>query len=84
MQDTLITMLSEKVTLDGVRYIDQHGLFNYCAPANLAMELSYWGWSGDRTDIGPVIKPYSEDFNVMLYEMADYVNEYTDLSAWIC
>jgi hypothetical protein len=75
------TMLPEKVTLDGVRYIDQHGLFNYCAPANLAMELSYWGWSGDRTDIGPVIKPYPEDFNVMLYEMADYVNEYTDLSA---
>jgi len=75
------TPLPEKVVLSGVRYIDQHGLFNYCAPANLAMELSYWGWSGDRTDIGPVIKPYPEDFNVMLYEMADYVNQYTDLSA---
>jgi tetratricopeptide (TPR) repeat protein len=75
------TPLPDKVVLSGVRYIDQHGLFNYCAPANLAMELSYWGWSGDRTDIGPVIKPYPEDFNVMLYEMADYVNQNTDLSA---
>ena len=62
-----------------MKYIDQHGLWNYCAPANLAMELSYWGWQGDRTDIGKAVKPYEKDKNVMPYELADYVREQTDL-----
>jgi tetratricopeptide (TPR) repeat protein len=66
-------------SLQGVKYIDQHGLWNYCAPANLAMELSYWGWEGDRTDIGKVVKPFEKDKNVMPYELADYVRENTDL-----
>ncbi|PWH17666.1 MAG: hypothetical protein DDG59_07765 [Anaerolineae bacterium] len=61
--------------------MDQHGLWNYCAPANLAMALSYWGWSGDRLDTGKWLKPYSKDKNVMPYEMAAYVNENTDLKA---
>jgi hypothetical protein len=72
------TPLPSSAALSGVRYIDQHGLYNYCAPANLAMELSYWGWSGVRTDIGPVVKPFEEDFNVMPYELADYVTNQTE------
>jgi tetratricopeptide (TPR) repeat protein len=61
--------------------MDQHGLWNYCAPANLAMALSYWGWQGDRLDTGKWLKPYDKDKNVMPYEMAAYVNETTDLKA---
>jgi hypothetical protein len=72
--------LPPNVDLKGVKYFDQHGYLNYCAPSNLAMELSFWGWSGDRTDVGKVIKPYDNDKNVMPYEMADYVKNYTHLS----
>ena len=61
------------------RYQDQHGLYNYCAPANLAMALSFWGWKGDRLDTGRYLKPYPKDLNVMPYEMENYIRENTDL-----
>ena len=38
------------VNLDGVVYVDQHGRWNYCGPANLTMALKFWGWTGDRDD----------------------------------
>ena len=72
------TPLPGKVSLQGVRYDDQHGRFNYCAPANLSMALSYWGWDGNKDTLGPVIKPDPKDKNVMPYEMADYVLEHTE------
>lgn len=73
--------LPAQVSLKGVRYMDQHGLWNYCAPANLAMALSYWGWEGDRLDTGKILKPYNKDKNVMPYEMADFVTTQTNLKA---
>lgn len=73
------TPLPQKAALKGVRYEDQHGRYNYCAPANLAMALSYWGWEGNRDVVGPVIKPDPKDKNVMPYEMADYVINHTNL-----
>lgn len=76
-----IEPLPTQVALKGVVYMDQHGLWNYCAPSNLAMALSYWGWEGDRMDTGKVLKPYDKDKNVMPYEMADYVTANTDLKA---
>lgn len=72
--------LPASMNLQGVRYIDQHGLYNYCAPANLAMALSFWGWSGTRIDVGKVVKPFEKDKNVMPYEMADYVAQQTQLA----
>ena len=75
------TPLPNKVSLKGVRYENQHGLWNYCAPANLSMALSYWGWKGDRTDTGKVLKPYERDKNVMPYEMVDFVSTQTSLAA---
>ena len=75
------TPLPNKVALSGVRYMNQHGLWNYCAPANLAMALSFWGWKGDRLDTGKWLKPYDKDKNVMPYEMEAYVKEQTKLSA---
>ena len=74
------TPLPAQASISGVKYIDQHGLWNYCAPANLAMALSFWGWQGDRTDIGNWVKPYEKDKNVMPYELADYVRAQTALS----
>lgn len=77
------TPLPQSVNLTGMRYIDQHGLWNYCAPSTLAMALTYWGWEGERTDVGPVVKPFDLDKNVMPYEMADYVNNHTEFNALV-
>lgn len=73
--------LPEAASLSGVVYQDQHGRYNYCAPANLAMALSFWGWKGNQDVVGPVIKPDSKDKNVMPYEMVDYIESQTDLRA---
>jgi hypothetical protein len=74
------TPLPGHVALTGVRFQDQGGgRQNYCAPANLAMALSFWGWPGDLDTVGPVIKPDKKDKNVMPYEMVDYITSNTNL-----
>lgn len=75
------TPLPAAVLLEGVRYEDQHGLWNYCAPATLSMALSYWGWDGTRLDTGKYLKPFDEDLNVMPYEMANFVEDRTELAS---
>ena len=65
----------------GFKYFNQHGVWNYCAPSNLAMALSFWGWPGDRLDVGHYVKPVDNDMNVMPYELADYVNTQTQFKA---
>lgn len=69
------TPLPGRVELAGVKYTDQHGMWNYCAPANLTMALSFWGYKGDRMDVGDVIKPFRTDKNVMPYEMQNFTEE---------
>jgi len=76
---SLATPLPDWFELRGVHYQDQHGRLNYCAPANLAMALSFWGWEGDRDLVGPFLKPDVKDKNVMPYEMVDYIETQTDL-----
>jgi hypothetical protein len=66
------TPLPESASIKGGKYFSQHNYFNYCAPANLAMAMSYWGWEGDIQDVGAGLKPYPKDKNVMPYEMEDY------------
>lgn len=78
---TTLTPEPASTMVSGVVYEDQHNRYNYCAPANLAMMLSFWGWKGNRDTVGPVIKPDSRDKNVMPYEMVNYVLENTDLKA---
>jgi len=73
------TPLPASYQLQGVRYEDQHGLWNYCAPASLSMALSYWGWQGTRLDTGSFLKPYEKDKNVMPYEMVNYIQSQTGL-----
>jgi hypothetical protein len=51
--------------------------WNNCAAANLSMMLNYWGWSGNQTEAGSVLKPYWDDKNVMPYELERYVLDYT-------
>ncbi len=83
------TPVPDSVILPGVVYVDQHGRWNYCGPANLTMALNFWGWSGNRDDVAKVIKPGSPDTklnfierglpdkNVMPYELVDFVNTQT-------
>ena len=73
--------LPNRYNILGVKYETQHGIWNYCAPTNLSMVMTYWGWNGQRLDIGPKVKPYEKDKNVMFYELAEFVNDYSDLRA---
>ncbi len=84
------TPLPETVILDDVVYVDQHGRWNYCGPANLTMALNFWGWPGNRDDVAAVVKPGIQnpvndfiqqgrwDKNVMPYEMMNFVIDETD------
>lgn len=67
------TPLPASINLSGVRYETQNGKWNYCAPTNLSMLLSYWGWKGDRFVTGAYLKPWEYDLNVMPYEMVDFI-----------
>ncbi len=81
------------IILNNVQFVDQMGRYNYCGPANLAMALEYWGWTGDRDQIAAVVKPGENDpsknfidrgntdVNVMPYELVDFVNEHTTYKA---
>ena len=70
-----------------VDYVDQHGRWNYCGPANLTMALKYWGWEGDRDVVGRYVKPGinnvdgKEDKNVMPYELEDFAETQAGLQA---
>jgi tetratricopeptide (TPR) repeat protein len=71
--------LPAQALIQNVPYEDQHNRYNYCAPANLAMALSFWGWQGNRDTVGPYLKPDAKDKNVMPYEMVNYIQDHTDL-----
>ena len=85
--------LPASVELSGFIYADQNERWNYCGPATLAMALNFWGWKGSRDDIARVVKPGIQDSsldfiqrgrwdkNVMLYELAGFVQNHTDFKA---
>ncbi|MBI9050692.1 MAG: C39 family peptidase [Anaerolineaceae bacterium] len=75
------TSIPDSYYASGFKYVDQHGAWNYCAPANLAMALTFWGWEGDRLDVGHSVKPNDNDMNVMPYELESYVNNETPYQA---
>lgn len=55
--------------------------WNNCGPTTLAMALSYFSIDVTQEDTAPILKPSTEDRNVSPHEMADYVNNETDLVA---
>ena len=73
------TPLPASVRLAGIRY-DWQG-FNNCGPANLAMALSYWGWSGDQRHTRAYLRPHPDDYNVMPEEMLAFIESQTELKA---
>ena len=79
------TPLPGLVNLEGFKYEDQHGRWNYCGPSNFAMALSFWGWEGNRDTVGRVVMPGNNvnskgipgniDKNVMPYEFQAFIDE---------
>jgi hypothetical protein len=81
IMESPIPALPAQVALQGIKYVDQHGLWNYCGPSSLAMNLSYWGWQGTREEIGSFVKGDPADYNVSPEELASYVTTQTNLKA---
>ena len=73
--------LPDKARLTGI--VHEYQLWNNCGPANLAMDLSYWGWQGDQKDTAAFLKPNERDKNVMPYEMQAFVEQDTGLKAQV-
>ncbi len=68
------TPLPAAVNLPGPKWEKQD--INNCGPAALAMYLRFYGWEGDQETIAQIIKPYREDRNVNVEELAYYVRNY--------
>lgn len=75
------TPLPASASLSGI--LHQYQMWNNCGPANLSMALSFWDWRGDQRDTAEFLKPNQRDKNVMPYEMESYVDEQTDLLAFV-
>jgi tetratricopeptide (TPR) repeat protein len=65
------TPLPQTVILDPPSWEKQD--INNCGPASLAMHLRFFGWPGDQTTITELVKPYREDRNVNVEELAYFV-----------
>ena len=75
------TPIPGNVLLTGIRH--EYQKFNNCAPANLSMVLSYWGWQGDQFATREYLRPNYEvdDKNVNPFEIVDYVEKNTEYDA---
>lgn len=72
-----LTPIPKSISLTGVRH--EYQTWNNCGPATLAMALSYWEWEGSQRIIADFTKPNPRDKNVSPYELADFVEEKTQL-----
>lgn len=68
-------------TLEGMGL--EYQTFNNCGPANLSMDVTYWGWPATQDVTESRLKSHPDDRNVMLTEMLDYVRTYTELDGLI-
>ncbi len=75
------TSIPDRVSLDGIRH--EYQKFNNCAPTNLSMVLSFWGWQGDQFETRAYLRPNHavDDKNVNPFEIVDYVKKYTTFDA---
>jgi hypothetical protein len=67
--------------IEGLEIIPQG--FNNCGPANLAINLSFYDNVTTQAEAAAFLKPNREDRNVSPWQMVDYVNEQTDLRAYV-
>jgi hypothetical protein len=75
----LPTTIPAAVQLEGI--VQEYQRFNSCGPANLVLNMRYWGWEGIQEDVEEVVKPVLQDLNVSPFELLEYVEGHTDLDA---
>ena len=63
--------------LDGMGL--EYQTMNNCGPANLSMNITYWGWTTNQHITEEALKTHKDDRNVMLQEMLDFVQANTNL-----
>jgi hypothetical protein len=75
------TAIPGQAKLNGIRH--EYQQFNNCAPANLSMVMSYWGWQGSQFDTRAYLRPsYAiDDKNVNPFEIVDFVQKHTEYEA---
>jgi hypothetical protein len=73
--------LPSATRIEGLEIIAQG--FNNCGPANLAINLNFYGNPTTQAEAAAFLKPNREDRNVSPWQMVDYVNEQTNLRATI-
>jgi tetratricopeptide (TPR) repeat protein len=75
------TSIPARTLLTGIRH--EYQQFNNCAPANLSMMMSYWGWDGSQYETRAYLRPNYEvdDKNVNPFEIVAYVQEFTEYEA---
>ena len=69
--------LPRQARIEGLDIIPQG--FNNCGPANLAINLNFWGNPTTQDEAAAYLKPNREDRNVSPWQLSDYVNQFTDL-----
>jgi hypothetical protein len=73
--------LPNEARIEGMKIIAQG--FNNCGPANLTINLDFYGNDTTQTEAASFLKPNREDRNVSPWQMVDYVNEQTDMRAFV-
>ena len=61
--------------------LHQQQTWNNCGPATITMALSYYGWQRDQAFAGSRLKPNREDKNVSPHELADFVEDESNVRA---
>ena len=73
--------LPRQARIDGLKIMPQG--FNNCGPANLTINLNFYGNPTTQAEAAAFLKPNREDRNVSPWQMVDYVNEQTNLRAFV-
>ncbi|MFQ5433272.1 MAG: C39 family peptidase [Anaerolineae bacterium] len=73
--------LPRQARVDGLKIMPQG--FNNCGPANLTINLNFYGNATTQAEAAGFLKPNREDRNVSPWQMVDYVNEQTNLRAFV-
>ncbi|GJM40451.1 MAG: hypothetical protein DHS20C20_07330 [Ardenticatenaceae bacterium] len=73
--------LPRQARIEGLKIMPQG--FNNCGPANLTINLNFYGNITTQAEAAGFLKPNREDRNVSPWQMVDYVNEQTDLRAFV-
>lgn len=73
------TALPAAARISGI--VHQQQTWNNCGPATITMALSYYGWQRDQAFAASVLKPNREDKNVSPHELAQFVNQESQIKA---